>query len=308
MNRNDLVNSAVVHLSKINSSSSSSFLKPKPKAGKKKNKPKTEEAPKPQPAASQSCSSRSFIPVNLTVGLVSEVEVVAPLVEESPPRVSIEGSTPLPLPLPNILVGGRLAHFAQSWANITDDKSVLSLIKRGYIIPFKEKPILYQDPIFLQQPLSQLLEKEVANLLSKGAMEEINQECPGFYSRIFLIPKKNGTLRLIIDLSALNHFVDTQTFKMETQRKVRNAISCLNDWAFSLDLTDAYLNVLIHPWSSLRFTLRDRVYEFKVLPYSLSTSPLMFTLLMSVIATFLRKRVITLHPYLDDWLSRNQNR
>ena len=52
---------------------------------------------------------------------------------------------------------------------------------------------------------------------------------------------------------------------METQRKVRNAIR-LNDWAFSLHLTDAYLHVRIHP------------------------------------------RVITLHPYLDDWLSRNQNR
>ena len=103
---------------------------------------------------------------------------MAPLVEEPPPRVSTEGSTPLPLPLPNIPVGGKLAHFAQSWANITDEESILSLIKRGYIIPFKEKPILNQDPIFFQQPLSQQLEKEVANLLSNGAMEEINLECP----------------------------------------------------------------------------------------------------------------------------------
>ena len=29
---------------------------------------------------------------------------------------------------------------------------------------------------------------------------------------------------------------------------------------------------------------------------------------MTVIATFLRRRAITLHPYLDDWLARNQNR
>ena len=33
-----------------------------------------------------------------------------------------------------------------------------------------------------------------------------------------------------------------------------------------------------------------------------------FTRLMIVIATFLRRRAITLHPYLDDWLARNQNR
>ena len=52
---------------------------------------------------------------------------------------------------------------------------------------------------------------------------------------------KNGKFRLIIDLSVLNHFVYTQTFKMETQRKVKDAVQ-LNDWAFSLDLTDAYLH------------------------------------------------------------------
>ena len=66
-------------------------------------------------------------------------------------------------------------------------------------------------------------------------MEEIIPDCPGYYSRIFLVPKKNGQLRLIIDLSVLNHFVYTETFKVETQRKVRNDVQ-LNDWAFSLDL------------------------------------------------------------------------
>ena len=104
-------------------------------------------------------------------------------------------------------------------------------------------------------------------------------------------------------------FVYTQTFKMETQRKVKDAIQ-LNDWAFSLDLTYAYLHVPIHPRSRkyLRFTLRGRVYQFKALPFGLSTSPFVFTRLMTVIATFLRRRAKTLHPYLHDWLAQNQNR
>ena len=37
-------------------------------------------------------------------------------------------------------------------------------------------------------------------------MEEIIPESPGFYSRIVLVPKKTGKLRLIIDLSTLNHY------------------------------------------------------------------------------------------------------
>ena len=43
-------------------------------------------------------------------------------------------------------------------------------------------------------------------------------------------------------------------------------------------------------------------------PIRPSTSPFVFTRLMIVIATFLRRRAITLHPYLGDWLARNQNR
>ena len=245
----------------------------------------------------------------LLVGLVPEVEALAPLVEEPQPLGNTESQPPLPLPLPNIPVGGRLAHFAQNWAEITDDKWVLSLIRKGYRIPFKERPILSPDPTFFQQPLSLQLEEEVASHLSKGAVEEIIPECPGYYSRIFLVPKKNRKLRLIMHLSVLNRSVYTETFKMETQRKVRNAVQ-LNDWAFSLDLTDAYLHIPIHHRSRkyLRFTLRGRVYQFKALPFGLSTSPFVFTRLMIVIATFLRRRAITLHPYLDDWLARNQNR
>ena len=175
-----------------------------------------------------------------------------------------EVQAPLPLPLPNIPVGGRLAHFAQNWAKITDNKWVLSFVRKGYRITFLECPILSPNRVFFQQPLSQQLEEEVASLLLKGAVEEIVPECPGYYSRIFLVPKKNGKLRLIIDLSVLNHFVYTQTFKMETQRKVKDAVQ-LNDWAFSLDLTDAYLHIPIHHRSHkyLRFTLRGRVYQFK---------------------------------------------
>ena len=167
---------------------------------------------------------------------------MAPPIEEPPPLRNTEFQAPLPLPLPNILVGGRLAHFAQNWAKIIDDKWVLSLVRKGYRILFLERPILSPNPIFFQQPLSQQLEEEVASLLSKGAVEEIIPECPGYYSRIFLVPKKNRKLRLIIDLSVLNHLVYTQTFKLETQRKVKDAVQ-LNDWAFSLDLTNTYLHI-----------------------------------------------------------------
>ena len=110
-----------------------------------------------------------------------------------------------------------------------------------------------------------------------------------------------------LDLSRLNTFLDIQSFRMETANKVRQTIQP-NDWALSLDLTDAYLHVPIHRQSRkyLRFCLKGQAYQFKALPFGLATSHSVFTRLMVAIATYLRKRAIVLFPYLDDWLVRNQ--
>ena len=61
---------------------------------------------------------------------------MAPPVQEPPPLRNTEVQSPLPLPLPNIPMGGRLTNFAQNWAKITDDEWVLSLVRKGYRIPF----------------------------------------------------------------------------------------------------------------------------------------------------------------------------
>ena len=127
---------------------------------------------------------------HLTGDLVPEVEVVAPPREEPPPLRNTEVQTPLPLPLPNIPVGGRLVHFAQNWAEITDDKWVLSLVRKGYRISFLERPILSPNPIFFQQPLSQHLEEEVASLLSKGAVEEIIRNVPDITPEFSSFPRR----------------------------------------------------------------------------------------------------------------------
>ena len=159
----------------------------------------------------------------------------------------------------------------------------------------------------MSQSSSPFLREEIENLLNKRAVERVqNPGTPGFYSRIFLVPKKNGKFRLIIDLSLLNRYIEKQAFKMETVKSVRQAMR-LNDWAVSIDLTDAYLHVPIHHQSRkyLRFVHEDQVYHFSALPFGMSLSPLIFSKLMDVIAAFLRQRAISVFPYLDDWLIKN---
>ena len=171
-------------------------------------------------------------------------------------------------------MGGRLAHFAEKWEEITDNKWVLSIVRNGFRIPFIKIPPLSSVPIRMSQSSSPFLREEIENLLNKRAVERVqNPETPGFYSRIFLVPKKNGKFRLILDLSLLNRYIEKQAFKMETVKSVRQAMR-LNDWAVSIDLTDAYLHVPIHRQSRkyLRFVHEDQVYHFSALPFGMSLS------------------------------------
>ena len=76
------------------------------------------------------------------------------------------------------------------------------------------------------------------------------------------------------------------------------------DYAFKIDLQDAYSHVLIHPDSRkyLRFAFENRVYQFRVLPFSLNTAPQVFTRLGHTVAAYLHRLGISVIPYLDDWL------
>ena len=119
----------------------------------------------------------------------------------------------------------------------------------------------------------------------------------------FLVPKKEGTYRPVIDLSRLNKFVENFHFQMEN-------ISCLKtllrreDFMTCIDLKDAYLSVHVHRSSQkyLCFQWRNRCYAFQGLPFGLNTAPRVFTKLIKPIAAYLRKRGIQIIVCLDDFL------
>ena len=150
-----------------------------------------------------------------------------------------------------------------------------------------------------QQPSVQ---KEVGQLLSKGAIERAPLDA-GFYSRIFLVPKKNGQKRPIINLKPLNCFLKKRQFRQAT---INNVCKILRrrDWAVSLDLTDAYFHVPVHTRHRrfLRFLWRGQCYQFRCLPFGLLASPRIFRLLLRPLQHICRSRGIRVIFYLDDLL------
>ena len=146
------------------------------------------------------------------------------------------------------------------------------------------------------------LEEEVRSMLEKGAIEP-SPLSPGFYSRLFLVPKSSGGWRPVIDLSTLNKLIVKKRFNMETTRTVLQSIR-RTDWLVSIDLKDAYFQIPIHPSSRkfLRFVSNKGCYQFKALCFGLTTAPQVFTRVMALVSSVLHLEGIRILRYLDDWL------
>ena len=195
------------------------------------------------------------------------------------------------------------------WRSMSDSGWVLNVVESGFRLPWdpNKAPLLRSPPAF-RPPSSEeavaALEAEVSSLLAKEPIEPVHSPpSPGFYGRIFVVPKASGAWRPVLDLSALNQYLRRIPFRMETAQSVREAIRP-GDWAASLDLTDAYFHILIHrrdrKW--LRFVWNGRIYQFRALPFGLSLSPWVFTRVTRELALQVRSRGIRLCMYLDDWL------
>ncbi|XP_078506932.1 uncharacterized protein LOC144767313 [Lissotriton helveticus] len=150
-----------------------------------------------------------------------------------------------------------------------------------------------------------LLQQEVVVMLQKGAIElvPVGEEGTGVYSLYFLIPKKDGSLRPILDLRPLNLYILSEHFHMLTLQQILPLLN-QGDFLATLDLKDAYFHIPLHPSHRkyLRFTIQGRHYQFKVLPFGVTTAPRVFTKCLATVAAHLRRQNIHVYPYLDDWL------
>ena len=163
-------------------------------------------------------------------------------------------------------IGGCLSRDPDAWESIGSEEWVLSVLRHGYRIPFRSRPPLAVYPLDFgsYSPGSErgkALDLEVSVLLNKGAVETA-PSTPGFYSRLFVVPKASGGFRPVLDLSALNAYVHTAKFRMETIATVLSAVR-RNDWMVSIDLKDAYFQILVHPESRkyLRLPRKDNLFS-----------------------------------------------
>ena len=91
-----------------------------------------------------------------------------------------------------------------------------------------------------------MVSTEIQTLIEKQAITMVQPGQGGFVSQIFLVPKKDGGFRPVINLKALNKFIAEEHFKMEGFHMVKD-LTKPGDWLTKPDLKDAYFLVPIDP-------------------------------------------------------------
>ena len=212
------------------------------------------------------------------------------------PATALSRQTKQQLPLT-----GRLPYFIENWQNITQDSAILDIVQ-GFQIQFQSFPVQKTLPRSSLQNCK-LVNEEIETLLHKGAIKRVPFDDQAFYHRMFLVSKKGGGQRPVLDLSPLNKFIPTEHFKMENLMTIK-AIINKGDYMINIDLTDAYLTVPMHPDSQkfLRFLWQGQSYQFVTMPFGLNVAPRVFTKLMKPVIAWLRGQGVRMIIFLDDIL------
>ena len=200
-----------------------------------------------------------------------------------------------------------LFKFFDQWKSITSNRFVLNMV-RGHHLQLRSHPTLFCDfwhfNVKVAAAHHPVIQKEVDELLAKGAIEPSSGGA-GFYSSMFVVPKCTGDLCPVLNPKHFNHFIHIPSFKKPTLKHVWQLIQ-QDDFAFSIDLQDAYLHVPIvkdhHHF--LCFDWHNVPYQWKVFPVGLATAPRVLHSLRNLFCSFATAKVcILLSIWMTSWSS-----
>ena len=166
---------------------------------------------------------------------------------------------------------GRLKYFLPTWRPLTKDQSVLSLVE-GFKIPLLKEPkqMLPPKPQQWNKDQKERIDVEVKEMLEKEAIFKVSHQEGELLSEIFLVGKKDGGNRPMINLKNLNKFVPYQHFKMEGSHCLKCLLQNL-DYMWKIDLNYAYSSVSLSKESRkwVRFQWEGSWHEFLCLYFGL---------------------------------------
>lgn len=207
-------------------------------------------------------------------------------------------------------IAGRIKHFVKNWQKITKDPVVLDMV-RGLSLEWAETPHQCREPSTpkFSKAETRSLNSEIQKMLEKGAIEQVQEEQNQFVSTLFLVPKRDGGNRPVINLKQLNRFIQYRHFKMEGIHMVKELLE-KQDYMCKLDLKDAYFCVPVKQSQRkfLKFRWKRKIFQFTCMAFGLAPGPRCWTKLLKPLVGFLRRLGIRLIIFLDDMLIMARDR
>ena len=207
-----------------------------------------------------------------------------------------------PVKIKQLPSASTVKHFVKNWQKPANDAMILDIL-RGYEMPFilPSRQSKLPDLCQLTKEASDLVDQEVQDMLRKGATVFSDPKEDQFFSSLFLVKKKGEGNRPVVNLKHLNSNIPYQHFKMEGLFLLKEML-LTGDKRCKIDLKDGYFAIPLSIKSRkyVRFQWNNLLYDFCCFCFGLSPALLVFTKLLKVPISLLRKLNVRIIIYLDN--------
>jgi hypothetical protein len=201
-------------------------------------------------------------------------------------------------------IGARLLRYIPTWTTIGQ----AYLIQRGIQSEWKGGPPPCNVGKREKRPYGGVMHtnflKQLQQEIDEDVIVQVRKEDCKFISATFLVPKRGGEWRKVIDCREVNKYIKDQTFIMEDHRTARTLIE-RGDYATSIDIKEAYHHIPVatefQPY--LSFAYAGKYYQYRGMPFGVKHAPRIFTQVMRAAIREIRvKWSVRSILYLDDLL------
>ena len=202
---------------------------------------------------------------------------------------------------------GQIQHCLPQWQEITHEEEILKMVVGVDIQLLDETPSGQIHQAHFSREQSQANDVEIEELLRKGVIVPCNHTEGEFTSPIFIRPKKDNKVRVILNLKKFNVNVENFHFKMETLKHALTLVSpdCfLFCFSCSLDLRDAYylVHMIEKSQNVLKFEWKGQLYKYTAFPNGLGCCPRLFIKLLKPVMAQLHRWGFISTIFIDDTL------
>ena len=189
------------------------------------------------------------------------------------------------------------------------DKATTRLLRRGvWLVPKKNycakrsrTKITKGDEVFLDAFIEKLLK---AGVIERGRRN-------GFSAKLKLIPKSNGTPRLIIDYSHLKGILESPpVFLRGILYLIKYHPELFRKFCVKIDITNMFYNAPIIPACRvvITFEYKGKYWRCSRLPFGIQPAPYFAMRLMKVVLDWIRSKGLACWCHIDDILITGDNR